>query len=197
MSTSAALPTNSPLTRARGNHHRRAAHRATCRRLAAASRRSLMDPDAALDELLGLVELIADLADAGIGEQIDRREILRMTELVQALDSGSPLEAFCPGAGNQRAGKRHESWRPAGHRPVAAPLVEGTRSPSFRASGSGPGPSTVEPFVGRTGTKKAMWSLSITLGRPRNRWSAAMRPEMRSLLERVSQVRSSPAERPS
>jgi hypothetical protein len=33
----------------------------------AAPRRWLMDPDAALDELLGLLDVMADLADAGIG----------------------------------------------------------------------------------------------------------------------------------
>ena len=59
-----------------------------------------MDPDAALDELLGLLDLMADLADAGIGEQIDRDKILRMPELVEALDSWLSVGGFCPGAGN-------------------------------------------------------------------------------------------------
>ena len=36
-----------------------------------------MDPDAALDELLALLDLMADLADARIGEPIDRGKILR------------------------------------------------------------------------------------------------------------------------
>ena len=48
-----------------------------------------MDPDAALDELLGLVDLIAGEADADIGQRINRHEILRMTELVEALDSSN------------------------------------------------------------------------------------------------------------
>ena len=38
-----------------------------------------MDPDAVLDELLGLVDLMAGLAAAGIGVRIDRREISSMT----------------------------------------------------------------------------------------------------------------------
>lgn len=55
-----------------------------------------MDPDAALDELLGLVDLVADEADADIGQRIDRHEILRMTELVEALDSWLTAEGFLP-----------------------------------------------------------------------------------------------------
>jgi hypothetical protein len=59
-----------------------------------------MDPDAALDELLGLLDLIADLADAGIGGPIDRGKILRMTELAEALDSWLSVGGLLPGAGN-------------------------------------------------------------------------------------------------
>ena len=55
-----------------------------------------MDPDAALDELLGLVNLMTRLADAGISEQIDRDRILRMTELMEALDSWLTAGGFLP-----------------------------------------------------------------------------------------------------
>ena len=66
--TSVASPTNSPPTRARGNRHRRTGPReAARRRLAATCRRPLMDPDAALDELLDLVDL------ATSGQLVDAR----------------------------------------------------------------------------------------------------------------------------
>jgi hypothetical protein len=64
-----------------------------------------MDPDAALDELLGLVDLMSGLTDAGIGERIDHREILRMTELVEALDSWLTAGGFLP-----------RRWKPANRR---------------------------------------------------------------------------------
>jgi hypothetical protein len=67
-----------------------------------------MDPDAALDELLGLVDLIAGLADAGVGERIDHRGILRMTELVEALDGWLAAGGFLPRRWNQPAGEAHE-----------------------------------------------------------------------------------------
>jgi hypothetical protein len=55
-----------------------------------------MDPDAALDELLGLLDLMADLADAGIGGQIDRDKILRMPNLWRLSRVGPALEASAP-----------------------------------------------------------------------------------------------------
>ena len=61
-----------------------------------------MDPDAALDELLALADLIADQAGADTGEQNDSHEILRMTELVEALDSWLTVGGFLPGR-----------WKPA------------------------------------------------------------------------------------
>ena len=64
-----------------------------------------MDPDAALDELLGLVDLMAGEADADIGQRINRHEILRMTELVEALDSWLTAGGFLP-----------RRWRPASRR---------------------------------------------------------------------------------
>jgi hypothetical protein len=64
-----------------------------------------MDPDAALDELLGLVDLMAGLTDAGIGDRIDRREIVRMTGLVEALDSWLTVGGFLP-----------RRWKSAGRR---------------------------------------------------------------------------------
>ena len=64
-----------------------------------------MDPDAALDELLGLIGLMADVAGAGDEEQIDRCEILRMTELVEALDSWLAIGGFLP-----------RRWQPASQR---------------------------------------------------------------------------------
>ena len=82
--------------RARGNPHRRAAHRAARSRLAVAFRWSLMDPDAALDERLRLIDLMTGEADADIGQRISRHEILRMTELVEALDCWLTAGGFLP-----------------------------------------------------------------------------------------------------
>ena len=64
-----------------------------------------MDPDTALDELLGLVDLMAGEADADIGPRVNRHEILRMTELVEALDSWLTAGGFLP-----------RRWRPASRR---------------------------------------------------------------------------------
>jgi hypothetical protein len=75
---------------------RRASHRAARSRFAAAFRWALMDPDAALDELLGLVDLMAGDADADSGQRINRHEILRMTELVEGLDSWLTAGGFLP-----------------------------------------------------------------------------------------------------
>ena len=50
--------------------------------------------------------------------------------------------------------------------------------------------------MGRTSANEAVWSLSATSERLRNRWSAGMRPETRSLLKRVSQVRILPGAPP-
>ena len=55
-----------------------------------------MDPDAALDELLGLVDLMAGEADVDIGQRISRHEIHRVTELVEALDSWLTAGGFLP-----------------------------------------------------------------------------------------------------
>jgi len=55
-----------------------------------------MDPDAALDGLLGLVDLLAGDADADTGQRISRHEIPRMTELVEALDSWLTAGGFLP-----------------------------------------------------------------------------------------------------
>lgn len=64
---------------------------------------------------------------------------------------------------------------------LAATLVDVL---TLRAWESGPGPSTVEPFAGRTGPSEAPSSWSITLNRLRNPWSPEMRAETRSLLKR-------------
>jgi hypothetical protein len=64
-----------------------------------------MDPDAALHELLGLVGLMAGEEDADIRQRINRHEILRMTELVEALDSWLTAGGFLP-----------RRWRPASRR---------------------------------------------------------------------------------
>lgn len=66
-----------------------------------------MDPDAALDELLGLVDLTAGETDADIAQRINRHEILRMTELVEALDNWLTAGGFLP-----------RRWRPASRRSV-------------------------------------------------------------------------------
>ena len=64
-----------------------------------------MDPDTALDELLGLVDLMAGEADADIAQRTNRHEILRMTELVEALDSWLTAGGFLP-----------RRWKPASRR---------------------------------------------------------------------------------
>ena len=64
-----------------------------------------MDPDAALDERLGLVDLITGEADADLRQRINRHEILRMTELVDALDSWLTAGGFLPWR-----------WKPASRR---------------------------------------------------------------------------------
>ena len=61
-----------------------------------------MDPDAALDELLALADLIADQLGADTGEQSDPHEILRMTELVEVLDNWFTVGGFLP-----------RRWKPA------------------------------------------------------------------------------------
>jgi hypothetical protein len=64
-----------------------------------------MDPDAALEELLCLVRRLAALADGEIGKPIDRDEVLRVAELVEALNSWLTGGGFLP-----------QRWKPASRR---------------------------------------------------------------------------------
>ena len=64
-----------------------------------------MDPDAALEELLCLVSLAVAPADGEIGELTDRDEVLRVAELVEALDSWLTGGGFLP-----------QRWKPASRR---------------------------------------------------------------------------------
>ena len=63
-----------------------------------------MDPDAALAELLCLISRAAP-ADGEMGKPIDRGEILRVAELVEALDSWLTCGGFLP-----------QRWKPASRR---------------------------------------------------------------------------------
>ena len=78
-----------------------------------------MDPDAALDELLGFVNLMAGLAESG-GERIDCREVLRAVELVEALDSWLTTGGYLP-----------RRWQPASRR--TASVCAPGRPPAGRA----------------------------------------------------------------
>ena len=64
-----------------------------------------MDPDAALEELLCLVGLAAAPADGEIGELIDGDEVVRVAELVEALDSWLTGGGFLP-----------QRWKPGSRR---------------------------------------------------------------------------------
>ncbi len=62
-----------------------------------------MDPDAALEELLNLADLVTSLADDG--EWTGDCDILRIAELTQALDGWLTTGGFMP-----------TRWRPASRR---------------------------------------------------------------------------------
>jgi hypothetical protein len=63
-----------------------------------------MDPDAALDELLDLADLVTRFADAD-GERTDGSDVLRLAELVLALDGWLTASGFLP-----------TRWKPAARR---------------------------------------------------------------------------------
>ena len=64
-----------------------------------------MDPDAALDELLCLVEHMRRLTQDDCANRIDSVDILRAGELVEALDSWLTVGGFLP-----------QRWQPASRR---------------------------------------------------------------------------------
>lgn len=64
-----------------------------------------MDPDAALEELLELADLVTSLLDAEVGKQIDRTDVLRLAELVLAIDAWLTAGGFLP-----------TRWKPATRR---------------------------------------------------------------------------------
>lgn len=83
-------------TREGGSRPWRAAQRATRVDLTDPYGRPLMDPDAALAELLRLADLVTVGGDAQIGARTDRRDTFRMAELVEALDSWLTAGGFLP-----------------------------------------------------------------------------------------------------
>jgi hypothetical protein len=64
--------------------------------------RPVMDPDVALDELLDLLDRIATLADMHPSATVADRDINRMLELVEGLDSWLTSGGFLP-----------DRWQPA------------------------------------------------------------------------------------
>jgi hypothetical protein len=82
--------------RARGNRHWWTGQARPVRHLPASYRRPLMDPDAALEDLLNPADFVTSLAAHEVGEWTGERDILRIAELPLALDGWLTAGGFMP-----------------------------------------------------------------------------------------------------